>query len=352
MGAATGFDSVALHTAEPAHSKAPDRRTLPPWASVAAATIVAAAILVAIAAQAPWWYDEELTRARALDLGAVYEGNAYGYFVLMHLWQHLVGVGYLVLRLPSVVAATAAVPLLWVGASRLYGRRVADVAVWALALHPMVMLHGSEARGYPFVIAAAAASLILLERAWRTDRIRDWVMFGLLVGAGLWFHLSAVWILPVAAMRARSLRMAAGWAVAGLTAVPVGMMVLASPVGGRLLAWTVEQYPLGFIVSRSALWTFGLLASPFVLLLFARGTDRVLAVWVMVPLVAMSVVTAAGYPSLWPRAMVATLPAVAIGVGRGFRRAPGGFRVTTLVVVACLSALHVMVHVQSRPWML
>ncbi len=66
------------------------------------------------------------------------------------------------LRLPSALAGTLAVPLLGMFTARLWGRPAGRLAALLLALSPFAVWYAQEARGYSFMILFAVASGLLL----------------------------------------------------------------------------------------------------------------------------------------------------------------------------------------------
>jgi uncharacterized membrane protein len=107
------------------------------------------------------------------------------------------------------VSALAAVALLAVLLARLGFARAAPFAAFLLALHPLHVRHGAEARGYGFVVLFAVAGAWLLLRALRGGRWRDFLAYGVAQLVLLWTFPLAVYV-PLA------------YALAGLAAIALG----------------------------------------------------------------------------------------------------------------------------------
>lgn len=129
------------------------------WACVAGFTALALALRVA-AAQGGLWTDEAWSAVFAEQAGnplGVFTGiNHDNNHVLNTLWLQLVGVTAppWLSRLPAIITGTAAVPL--AGSLFIRRSRIAAVAAAGLfAASPIMVVYGSEARGYaPMMLAA------------------------------------------------------------------------------------------------------------------------------------------------------------------------------------------------------
>ena len=103
-------------------------------------------------------------------------------------------------RLPSVLAATAMVPVGYLLGSRTAGRNAGLMAAAVLALDPFAIFYGTEARAYAAVALLAALSTLFLLEALRTRRRRWWVAYGLAVVAVMYTHYIGVFVLGVQAV--------------------------------------------------------------------------------------------------------------------------------------------------------
>src|SRR5690606_7650769 len=115
---------------------------------------------------------------RTLD---TYDQHPFFFFLVQGLLVRLAGMSEFVLRLPSAMAATLLIPLVWVWGKRLIVWRVAapSVPYWAARLaaaHPYYLWYGQEARPYALWAALALLSTYCLARAVdpQTTRSRRW----------------------------------------------------------------------------------------------------------------------------------------------------------------------------------
>ncbi len=118
----------------------------------------------------PLWWDEgysawfathSLARMAALTAEDIHPPL---YYALLHLWTRVAGAGPLSLRLLSVMAGVAAIPLMFAAARRVLGsRRAALIAAGLLAVNPLHVFYSQEVRMYGLV---ALLSTGVLWAAW------------------------------------------------------------------------------------------------------------------------------------------------------------------------------------------
>jgi uncharacterized membrane protein len=100
-----------------------------------------------------------------------------------------------VVRLPSLVAGAATVPLIyWVG-SRTVGRRAGLVAAAWFAISPFAIFYGTEGRSYALVTAFVALATAALLSALDAPRTRWWVLYVLAATAAIYSHYIAALVL-------------------------------------------------------------------------------------------------------------------------------------------------------------
>ena len=104
------------------------------------------------------------------------------------------------IRLPSLVAGSATVPLLLAVGRRLVPARAAWLAAAAFALSPFATLYATETRAYALVTAATTAALLLLLRAVERSSTGRWAAFAAAGTVALYAHYTAVLVLGVAAL--------------------------------------------------------------------------------------------------------------------------------------------------------
>ena len=142
------------------------------------------------------------------------------------------------LRLPALLFSLAAIAAMAGLAGEVLGRRPAVLAAGLMAVLPVSVLEGAEARGYSMMICfSALASWTLLanlrrERAWR------WVLYAALCAAGVWAHFvtallpigHAIWLGWCAARgRNRAFAVRGGVALAAAAVVAIALYAPALP---------------------------------------------------------------------------------------------------------------------------
>lgn len=111
-----------------------------------------------------FWYDEGVSAAMTQrDVGAIVAAAAADihpplYYLALRAWASLAGTSELALRFVSAMAGLATVALLARLAARPFGPVAAAGAALLLALSPLHVLYGQEARMYSLVAALALAS--------------------------------------------------------------------------------------------------------------------------------------------------------------------------------------------------
>jgi len=161
------------------------RRTL---AGVGLLTAVNAALLGAHLGSKSIWIDEALgvKTARIRSIAAAYARYRSNEVqpplnnVLLWIWARIAGTSDAVMRVPSVVLTVACVPLVFLLARRLVGRRPAWVATYLFAISPFVLLFGRMSLYYMPTLFLALCSALTLIAAF--ERGRWW--WALHAGAG------------------------------------------------------------------------------------------------------------------------------------------------------------------------
>jgi hypothetical protein len=98
-------------------------------------------------------------------------------------------------RVPSLLASVAAVPLVFALGARTVGRPAALVAAAWLALSPFQVFYGSETRVYAQVTTFVLLSTLALLLAVEDGRRRWWVLYAAAAAAAVYSHYIAVMIL-------------------------------------------------------------------------------------------------------------------------------------------------------------
>ena len=148
------------------------------------------------------WFDEAFTayivRFDFADI-AHYTGNDMHpplYYWLVKIWTSIFGTSEAGFRSLSLVFGIAVIILGFLLLKKLFGRRTAMLGVWLLALSPMLIRFGGEARMYTMVAAIALAATYVLFQAMATNRRKYWAIYGLLLAVGMLTHyfIALVWL--------------------------------------------------------------------------------------------------------------------------------------------------------------
>ncbi|MEW2134030.1 glycosyltransferase family 39 protein [Streptomyces sp. NPDC005435] len=244
-GAAGEAAAVPVRAAAPdgTAGRAPGRRAR------TAAALVPAAVMLALGL---WGVDRGgMWRDEAVTLQVARRGVP-GIWRLLHSVDAVHGLYYLLmhavlavrpdevlLRLPSVCAATATAALVGALGARLAGPRVGLWAGLLYAITPMAGHYAQEGRSYALVAAGATGATLLLTRAVRTG---SWRAYGLLLGLTCWLHEFAVLLLLAhavsLALAGAERRVWRGWGrAAGAVVLALLPMALVSHAQSAQLAW-------------------------------------------------------------------------------------------------------------------
>ena len=193
------------------------------------------------------WQDEGFTWSSAtLSAGNLIhhllntEATGGLYLVFQHFWIQL-GTGLWRLRLPSVIFATAAVPVLWVLTRRLCGdARTATFAAALLVVNATFLDHVQEARTYPLVVLLACTSMYWfvreMEQPSRWNR-GWWALTTILlvlahVVAGLVFIAQLASLMVARPDRHRRRQVVVGASMIAVVVVPFGLLAASQPLRG------------------------------------------------------------------------------------------------------------------------
>jgi uncharacterized membrane protein len=258
-------------------------------ALVVAALTVLAFVLRAVLVRDNLWGDE-------LYLYDAVAGNSLGemfrvvratestpplYFLAAWVADRVGGEGLAWVRVPSMLAGTATVPLVYLLGVRTVGRGGALIGAALFAIAPFLVFYGSEGRGYSMLALLCVASTLALLELVRTGR-RAWaVALAITTAAAAYTHYLAVFVLLAQLVwalwfhRERARQVAAGYAGAALLYVPWIPGALeqvrgntserVDPLGslGQAVEWVVDTWvghpftTLGEIPGRVALVVIG-----------------------------------------------------------------------------------------------
>jgi mannosyltransferase len=141
------------------------------------------------------WFDEAfsayLTRFNFFQIARYTATDVHPplYYWVLKIWVSIFGSGTEVdFRSLSMVFAMVAIVFSFLLVRRLFGRKAAWLSLLFLALSPMLVRYGQEARMYTMVAAIVIAATYVLTLAVETNRRKYWLIYGILVSLGMWTH--------------------------------------------------------------------------------------------------------------------------------------------------------------------
>ncbi len=151
------------------------------------------------------------------------------------------------IRVPSLIAGTLTVPVVYLIGRETIGRLGGVIAAGVLALTPFAVYYGIEARPYATMTFFVAVSTWALLRAVRTSSARWWVLYTLASAAAAYCHYTCAFVLGVQALWALWICRRRIWIPLAANA---GVLVLYAPwiphLRGKALLVIGALYPLGF----------------------------------------------------------------------------------------------------------
>lgn len=168
------------------------------------------------------------------------------------------------LRLPSLVAGAATIPLVYLVGLRTVPVRAAVVAAALTALSPFMIFYSTEARGYALMTALVLLSTLAMLRAVDGGRARWWLLYGASSCAAAYSHYTCVFVLAAQALwviwahpeaRRPVLLANAAAAVAYLPWLSGLRGDLRSPTTDILTS--LEPFSLGYLRASVAHWAIG-----------------------------------------------------------------------------------------------
>jgi 4-amino-4-deoxy-L-arabinose transferase-like glycosyltransferase len=280
------------------------------------AGLIVAGLVLRLAVPRGIWLDEAISihqaRLSLHDLfQALYVGDRQPPLYHIVLWGTIraFGHGEFAVRLPSLIAGTLVIPVLYELGRELYDRRTGLLAAGFAAISPMLIWYSQEVRMYEFAALFGLLALLMQLRAIRNPRsLGNWAGYIVASAALLWTHYFGLALVVVqlvvfvgvlgyrrrAGEDLRALAVGFGYSFVVLVMVAIPLLVFAhhqyqvtgsaagSPSGTydylsfysvlSNLAWSIWGYqPDAITVLLSALWPLFLLLS---LVLLGRGGSR------------------------------------------------------------------------------
>lgn len=118
------------------------------------------------------------------------------YYWVLKIWTELFGTSEVAFRSMSLMFGMVAIVFGFLLVKRLFGRKAAYVSLLLLALSPMLVRYGQEARMYTMAVAISLAATYVLTFAVNSKRRLPWTIYGVLVAIGMWTHYftAFVWL--------------------------------------------------------------------------------------------------------------------------------------------------------------
>lgn len=169
------------------------------WRLVATISVVAAvSIYVAITWSQidRWsiWFDESfgafLVRFNLFDIAryTAFDVHPPLYYWLLKGWTEVFGSTDVALRSLSIVFGAGTIIMGFLLTKKMFGRRASLIVLPLLALSPMLIRYGFEARMYTLAALIVLAATYVLVLAEQKNSRKLWVWYGVLVAAGMWTH--------------------------------------------------------------------------------------------------------------------------------------------------------------------
>ena len=279
------------------------------------AALIVLGLVLRLAVPRGIWLDEAITihqaRLSLHDLFAnLYNGDRQPPLYHLVLWYTIRAFGHseFAVRLPSLIAGTLIVPVLYEFGRELYDRRTGLIAAAFAAISPMLVWYAQEVRMYEFATLFGLLALLTQLRVIRKPGMVNWACYILASAALMWSHYFGLIVVAVqqlvfvgvlihrarAGERVRPLALGYVYSLAVLVMVLIPLIVFAkhqyqvtpgaagSPSGTydylsfysvlSNMAWSLWGYqPDATTVLLAAMWPLALL---FSLVLLGRGGSR------------------------------------------------------------------------------
>ena len=159
------------------------------------AGIILAGLVLRLAVPRGIWLDEAISIHQArLSLHDLFRNLYNGdrepplYHLTLWLTIRAFGHGEFAVRLPSLIAGTLVIPVLYELGRELYDRRTGLIAAAFAAVSPVLIWYAQEVRMYEFVALFGLLALLTQLRAIRNGTMLNWAAYILATAALLWSH--------------------------------------------------------------------------------------------------------------------------------------------------------------------
>lgn len=220
------------------------------------ALLVGASVVIRSQGIGIWyWIDEGLTIGLsqggplAIPSSLRGDGSPPLYYLLLHLWTSVAGTGEVATRALSLVLAAVTVPVGFVAADRLFGRRAGWISAGLFAFSPFLTHFSRETRMYTLVVLLGLVVVAAFIDGFVVRHRRSCVIFAVALAAllythnwGLYVGVAAAAALVPAALAAERPREVVRDGVAALVAVGLAyapwFLVLVGQIGDTGAPWS------------------------------------------------------------------------------------------------------------------
>jgi len=146
------------------------------------------------APRASIWFDEAfsvyLSQFNYWDIARYTAADVHPpfYYWLLKAWSSIFGTTELAYRSLSIVLGAATAVVAFFLSRKLFGRKVAWLALLFIVLSPMLIRYSDEARMYTLAALIVMSATYVLVRAEETKKKSLWIWYGVLVALGMWTH--------------------------------------------------------------------------------------------------------------------------------------------------------------------
>ena len=206
---------------------------------IAAITVAGAVLRFATLGQGVWFDEAGTVREVTGSLHHLWYGIAHQdltpplYVFCLWCWGHLLGSGVLALRAMSALLGTLVIPVAYVTADRLVGRRAAVTVALLAACSPVMLYYSQEMRAYALLVLLCSLGLLAFVAALRAPSRRRLALWTVCSAAAFATHYFAALVvapqaaaLLLAAWRRRELRLARALCIAVLGAEALALTAL------------------------------------------------------------------------------------------------------------------------------
>jgi hypothetical protein len=204
------------------------------------------------------------------------------WFILAWVSEKLFGASAQSLKLVSLLAGTATIPLTYVLGRWTASVRAGLVASALAALSPFLIYYSSEARPYALLVLLCLLSSLALLRALRTGRVAWWGAYAVFSCAAAYTHYTAVFLLAAQCVWAlvtqptRRLAIVAANVAAAVAYLPwLPQLIRTSRSPGTKLYQTLEPFGVHALRTDLEHWALG---HPYLPLATLPGTAAVVLV--------------------------------------------------------------------------